>query len=370
MTQVRSVLAGGALALVAVAPVFAQEREHYATPPIHVHGAATRGPTGYTPTQVKHAYGFDAVANQGAGQIIGIVDAYGSPTIVNDLAVFSKQFGLPAANLIVAMPQGTPHVNGGWSQETSLDVEWAHAIAPQATILLVETADASFTNLFAGVDYAVQHGASVVSMSWGSNEFSSEASYDGHFSVPGVTFFASSGDSGAGVIYPAASPYCVAVGGTTLKLDAAGNVLSESGWSGSGGGTSQYEAAPAWQAPLGFTQRGVPDVAYNADPNTGVPVYDSTRTQGQSGWLQFGGTSAGAPQWAALMARVNGARAAAGASTEDDANEDLYGFLNTSAFRDITSGSNGFSCTPGWDYVTGIGSPHDDQLDPLLQQIP
>src|SRR5204862_111738 len=131
-----------------------------------------------------------------------------------------------------------PKVNGGWAGETALDVEWAHAVAPGATIMLVETWDSSYTNLLAGVDYASQHGAAVVSMSWGSSEFSAEtsAAYDGHFTTPGVTYVASSGDNGAPTSWPAISPNVVAVGGTTLTTTSNGTYLAETGWSGSGGG--------------------------------------------------------------------------------------------------------------------------------------
>jgi subtilase family serine protease len=331
--------------------------------------STTASPTGYSPAQMLHAYGFDdpAVNSQvGAGQIIAIIDAYGSPTIRSDLAVFSQQYNLPAptaSNFIVATPQGTPKTNPGWGLETSLDVEWAHAIAPGATILLVESASASNSDLLAAVDYAVKQGAKVVSMSWGSNETRSEATSDFHFNVPGVTFFASSGDNGSGVIWPAASPLCVAVGGTTLKLDASGNVLGETGWSGSGGGTSSYESLPVFQSSLGLKGRGVPDVAYNADPATGVSVYDTTKYSGGSGWWVVGGTSAGAPQWAALVARVNGARQSSLTQTL----KDVYG-LGAGNFTDITSGSNGgFSCAAGWDAVTGLGSPIDSKLAVALQ---
>ena len=143
-------------------------------------------------------------------------------------------------------------------------------------------------------------------MSWGGSEFFGESSYDSYFtSSYGATFFASSGDSGAGVSWPAVSANVIGVGGTTLTFKADGSVASETGWSGSGGGISLYEAEPSYQVTYGIPgangYRCVPDVSYDADPNSGVSVYDSTPYSGQSGWWQVGGTSAGAPQWAAIQ---------------------------------------------------------------------
>jgi subtilase family serine protease len=207
-----------------------------ARPPIHVLPFVTGSPSGYSPTQMRHAYGFDQITGNGAGQVIGIVDAYGSSTIQSDLNNFCATFGLPATTVSIYYPQGVPGHNSGWALETSLDVEWAHAIGPGARIVLVVAASASLSNLLSAVDYAVALGAKQVSMSWGGNEFSTKASYDYHFNVGGVTFLASSGDSGAGVSWPASSPYVVGVGGTSLALDASGNVISETACSGSGGG--------------------------------------------------------------------------------------------------------------------------------------
>ncbi|MGA3008481.1 MAG: peptidase S8 and S53 subtilisin kexin sedolisin, partial [Opitutaceae bacterium] len=156
---------------------------------------ATAGPTGYTPQQLRHAYGFDQLNTTGQGQIIAIVDAYGSPTIQADLDTFCAAFGIPSTTVQVYYPEGTPAIDSNWATETSLDVEWAHAIAPGATIVLVATQSASFDDLFTGVDYAVTLGAPQVSMSWAGAEWSTEGTSDFHFNVPGVTFFASSGDT-------------------------------------------------------------------------------------------------------------------------------------------------------------------------------
>src|SRR5262249_536782 len=241
-----------------------------------------------------------------------------------------------------------PRANGGWALEISLDVQWAHAIAPGSDILLVEAKSNSFSNLLGAVDVAVQNGAHVVSMSWGGSEFSTESSYDFHFNRLGVSFTASAGDNGTGVLYPAVSPYVIAVGGTNLPLDSLGNLTGpETAWSGSGGGISAYEAEPGYQLsyPIPNTggKRGVPDVAYNGDPSTGVAVYNSTPYNGQTGWFQVGGTSAGAPQWAALLALANEARALGPVSSSDLSNSPVYqaasGASYTANYRDLTSGS-------------------------------
>jgi subtilase family serine protease len=361
--------------LVVAQPILAERPpDGYARPPIHVKGNATSGPKGYTPTQVRHAYGFDTIPNQGQGQTIAIVDAYDDPNIASDLAKFQTTFGIGPCNFQKVYAAGSkPKTDAGWSLEIALDVEWACAIAPLANIVLVEAASNSFANLLAAVDVAVGRNASVVSMSWGGGEFSSETAYDSHFNINGVTFTASSGDSGSGVEYPAASPWVVAVGGTTLKLDPAGNVVSETAWSGSGGGISVYEGVQSWQASQG-SKRGIPDVAYDADPNTGFPVYDSVRYQGQAGWFQVGGTSAGAPQWAAFIALVNSGRAQQSPVKPalSGTASPIYGVANSNTITDITSGSNGSCgavCTAvqGYDYVTGLGSPIGSGLYNALQ---
>lgn len=358
----------------------------YARPPIHVKGYATRGPQGLTPSGTRHAYGFDLISNQGAGQIIGIVDAYDDPNIESDLGVFDSTFSLPACTTSNGCFQKIyasgiqPSTSSGWALEMSLDVEWAHAIAPQAKIFLVEAASSSFTDLLQAVDLAVQNGASVVSMSWGGGDSQLETAFDTHFAINGVTFVASSGDSGSGVEYPAASPDVVGVGGTTLNLDRSGNYVSETAWNGSGGGQSAYENEPSYQATYPIPNdpnvvRGVPDVSYDADPNTGFAVYDSIRYKGQKGWFQVGGTSAGAPQWSALLAIANSMRIANGKGTLSATGNAIYAAAAASVynvnFHDVTSGSNGSCgalCTamPGYDYVTGLGSPWANNIIPAL----
>jgi subtilase family serine protease len=331
---------------------------------------ASSGPVGYTPAQIRHAYGFDRISfgdvvpADGSGQTIAIVDAYDDPTIAADLHAFDARFGLPDPALIkVNQSGGTqyPAPNVLWAEEISLDVEWAHAIAPGARILLVEAT----TSLFTAVDYARhQPGVSVVSMSWGYRESSGETSVDAYFTTPsghaGVTFVAGSGDSGT-ISYPAASPNVVAVGGTRLTIDSAGDYLGETAWSGSGGGISAYEPTPAYQVgPSTSGRRTHPDVAYDADPSTGVAVYDSYSFGPATPWSSVGGTSAAAPQWSALIAIVNQVRAWEGRASLDGRSQTLplLNQLPTSALHDITSGQNAhFSAGVGYDLVTGRGSP-------------
>jgi subtilase family serine protease len=354
-------LAGSLLLAFAIvgpgAVLAASPREHYASHPLHVRPNASSSPTGLSPATIKSAYGFTTSNTAGAGRTIAIVDAYDDPTAESDLNTFSSQYGLPACTTAngcftkVNQTGGTkyPKTNAGWALEISLDVQWAHAIAPGARILLVEATTNSFTNLLAGEDYAAAH-AQYVSNSWGGSEFNGENAYDSHFVHSGVSFFVSSGDAGTPAEYPSSSPNVISVGGTTLNFSG-GTFSSETGWSGSGGGCSVYENATSAQS--GFSQygqvncagkRGTPDISLDADPNSGVSVYDSTRLQGQRGWFQVGGTSASSPMIAA--------RAAVAGAVVNSA----YVYGNAISYRDITSGNNGLSCLPGYDLVTGRGS--------------
>jgi subtilase family serine protease len=353
------------------APLRLEELEPRVVPSAAPQTAVFTG--GLTPSQVRHAYGFDTitfkgVSGDGRGQTIAIVTANNDPSIASDLAVFDRQFGLPAppAFTKVAMP-GATAVNPTWALETALDVEWAHAIAPGAKILLVEAASAGLGDLTAAADYARQQpGVSVVSMSWGAAEFSVESHMDATFTTPanhtGVVFVAASGDGGsAGALWPALSPNVLAVGGTQLTVGSSGNYVSESAWSGSGGGTSRYESAPAAQtAVTGNAHRTGPDVSYNAA--TGYAVYTSVTVNGLTGWMTTGGTSAGTPQWAALFAIADQGRAAAGKSNLTNALSAIYG-LPASDFHDVTTGGNpSVKARSGYDAVTGRGSPYADRV--------
>jgi len=344
--------------------------------------SAQAGPpsTALTPSQMRHAYGFDQVSNQGVGQIIGIVDAYDDPRAEADLGVFDAQFGLPACTSAngcfrKVYSHGQPAANSNWAVEIALDIEWAHSIAPGATILLVETPTNSLTDLLDGVETAVRNGASVISMCWTVGEFYGENGYDNHFVASGVTFLAAAGDDGTGVAYPAASRDVVGVGGTSLYLAANGDYQSETAWSGSGGGLSEFEREPLFQAMVHIPDdekgyRGVPDVSFDADPGTGVAVYDSVGVAGYAGWFQIGGTSAATAQWAGLIAIVNAMRAAAGKANLSSADANLYEIAKTAHaanFNAVTTGTNGSCgalCTAGtgYDYITGLGTPQASAL--------
>jgi len=332
-------------------------------------------PAGFSPQQISQAYGFNqisfdngAIKGNGSGQTIAIIDAYNQPDIAGDLQTFDSQYGLqaPPSFTVVNENGGSslPVANQSWGLEISLDVEWAHAMAPGANILLVEANSDSYADLMTAVNYARnQPGVSVVSMSWGSSEWSGESSYNSYFTTPaghqGVTFVASSGDNGT-VEYPSTSPNVLAVGGTQLTTDTSGDYLSEVAWSGSGGGISTEELEPSYQQGVATQTggyRGVPDVAYNASSNSPYAVYDTT---GYDGWIEVYGTSAGAPQWAALVAIADQGRALDGEDTLDGGSQTLPAIyqLPQSDFHDITSGSNGtYSAGPGYDLVTGRGSP-------------
>jgi len=330
-------------------------------------GTDGKTPTGYTPQQMRHAYGIDQIANRGAGQVIGIVDGFDYPSLESDLEVFSSTFGLPACTkasgcLTVIYATGTkPPPNAGWTDEMALDVQWAHAIAPEAHIVLVEAPNGSTRALLEAVPVAVQHGATVINMSWGTNhEQLNEQELDPlYFNDASVTYINASGDFGINLFgYPGASPLVVGAGGTTLTLDTKGNILTEIAWNGSGGGESIYFAEADYQiGAQNSGRRGVPDVAYNANPVTGVPVYDSL----VGNWLQAGGTSAASPQWCAIVAIANSIRAGLGKGTIGRKFLEVA-YANPLAFHDITRGSNGNCGTecnagPGYDFVTGLGSP-------------
>ncbi len=340
---------------------------------------SSASPTGLSPSQIKTAYGVNEIAfdgnvvGNGAGQTIAIVDAFFDPNIQSDLSTFDAEYGLAAPpSFTQFVESGLRSDNASWALETALDVEWAHAIAPAASIDLVE-AEPDLTDLLSGVSFASSlRGVSVVSMSWGASEFSGESSLDGVFTTPsghnGVTFVASSGDS-AVVEYPSASPNVLAVGGTTLNVTSNGTYVSETAWSDSGGGLSALEPGQSFQTAalkasgLPTNARATPDVAFDANPSTGVSVFDSV---GGVGWVQVGGTSVGAPSWAGLIAIADQGLALAGKGSLSNAQADLYQ-LPSSDFNDITSGSTPFhSAGPGYDLVTGLGSPKANLLIPAL----
>jgi kumamolisin len=328
------------------------------------------GPSGETPASIRSVYNLPSTGGSGT---IAIVDAFDYSTAANDLNVFSSQFGLPSmpdcssnGNVTPCFRKvfasGTqPKANCGWGQEAALDIEWAHAMAPNARIVLIEANSNSFADLFAAVDVATAQvttdgGKGEVSMSWSGGEFSTESTNDGHFQNSNVVYFASSGDTGGVNGYPSVSPYVASAGGTTINRNNSGQLTSETAWSGSGGGPSKYESKPSYQngvAGTDATHRSAPDFSFDANPNTGVSVYDSTRCQGASGWLVFGGTSVSSPSLAGIV-NLAGHFAA---STTSELTTIYANRSNSADFRDITSGSAGsFTAEAGYDLVTGVGS--------------
>jgi hypothetical protein len=339
--------------------------------------------TYYTPAEIRQAYGINQAflpngqLAGGEGETIAIIVAGDDPNIGNDLAVFDRTFGLPDPPSFLKAVQGSPSGSAAWAQETALDVEWAHAIAPYANILLVEAQSDTYSDLLACANWAAANpGVVAVSMSFGGQEFAGENSYDQYFTVSpshigggglygGVTFVASAGDSGAwyGAEYPSVSPYVLSVGGTSLHLGAGSSYAGESAWTYGGGGYSHYEAEATYQwAAQQSYWRTNPDVSYNADPNTGFLVYNSySLPAGDSGWWIVGGTSAGAPQWAGILALADQARNSIGLGSLGNAQADIYQ-LSSADFHQSTSGSNGYSATAAYNMATGRGTPIVNQI--------
>ncbi len=324
---------------------------------------------------------------------IALVDAYDNPNAAADLATFSANFGLPAASFTKVCANGNGSCtscpgNVGWGLEEDLDIQWAHAMAPQAKIYLVEGCSNSYTDLlyaeYVAGGLVNAAGGGDISNSWGSGEFSGETSDDNYFYRyywKNITYFASAGDSGLGAQYPSSSPWVVSAGGTRVNRAANQNFLSESCWSGSGGGTSTYEL---WQSPPDILNgmgpwsgyqyelfggypynpgnRATPDFSFDSDPASGVYVYDS---YGYGGWVIVGGTSVASPSLAGIVNIANnrlGQAPPGGGKYHTGENNLLYSQLNTKTayaanFRDVTTGSNGASAGVGWDYCTGLGTP-------------
>jgi subtilase family serine protease len=345
-----------------------------------VYQISTASPSTGCPITGKLASGNNGLPNpSGGSQTIAIIDAYDYPTAYQDLTTFSNQFGLPVLAQCTATLTTNcfsqvyatgkkPAANGSWALEASLDIEWAHAMAPGAKIVLVEAASASDTDLFKAVSVAsglvTQNGGSgEVSMSWGGSEFSGESSYDSYFQTTGVVYFAAAGDTGGATIYPGVSPYVVSAGGTTVNRNSAGDFVSETAWSSGGGGPSAYEPVPAYQTAvenLVGKKRGTPDFSFDANPNTGVFIYDSTPYEGSAGWWIIGGTSVATPSLAGLTNLAHSFNQSSAAELSE-----IYSICgsgpstkcSSANFRDITSGSAGRNkSATGWDFTTGVGS--------------
>jgi subtilase family serine protease len=372
--------------------------------------------TTYSPAQIRAAYGLPALppataaptaqqaAQMGAGQTIYIVDASSDPNVNAELAFFSQKFGLPGcvsttiattANLPLAsapisgctlsvvyntstgaMTSTVPAYDSGWHTEIALDVQWAHAIAPMARIIVINAPDASLNSLLGAVTLANRMGPGVVSMSFGANEGTWTSAVDSNFATANMTYLAATGDSGTAVSWPAVSTRVLAVGGTSLTYTP-GSTRSEVAWSSAGGGVSAYTTKPSYQTTSvpgmgSYANRGVSDVSMNADPATGQYVAVITPGTTVAGWLSAGGTSLSTPQWAGLIAIANAQRSLAAKSIIGQPHTLLYGQIATtkttyaSSFADIAAGSNGSCATclarTGWDSPTGLGSPNATSL--------
>lgn len=367
----------------------------------------------YGPDQLRAAYGVDKLAKHGltgAGRTIVIVDAFQSPTITQDLATFDSLFGLAAPKLNIIAPDGlTPFDQSNadqtsWAGEISLDVEYSHAIAPGATIDLVLSKSDNDADIYTAQKYVVDHNlGDVLSQSFGEAEQCMDPAIQAEThalykqaQAKGITVFASSADDGAAlptcdgtsffkaVSTPASDPLVTGVGGTILDADGTtGAYHSEQVWNepdfnaGGGGGFSTLYSTPDFQRGLGLPKRGVPDISYNAAINGGVLTVWSTSGQGSDLVFRFGGTSAGSPQWAALVSLAD----QAGHHRVGYINDDLYALAHSkllygSLFHDVTVGDNtyhgvsvtvpGYSATKGWDPATGLGTPKADLLVPAL----
>ncbi|HEV6967899.1 S53 family peptidase [Roseateles sp.] len=370
--------------------------------------ATTTTVTTYTPAQIRAAYALPTLpasttgltaaqaAQLGAGQTIYLVNARHDPNVAAELAAFNAKFGLPGCSsrtlsagtalplaaatatgceLVVAYSSGAnltstePTYHSGWATEIALDVQWAHATAPLARLVLIEAPDAGVSSLSNAIALANRMGPGVVSMSFAAAEGGWMSSYDNVFGAAGMSYVAATGDNGAGVSWPSVSTRVLAVGGTTLSYGGS-SARSETTWSGTGGGVSAYAALPSYQGGsiAGYAGRAVADVAFNADPNTGQYVAlvapDTTATR----WVSAGGTSMATPQWAGLVAVASAMRAAGGKAALGQPNAVLYqqiGAVPTqyaAAFKDVASGSNG-SCSTcaaktGYDTPTGWGTPN------------
>ncbi|MET3105568.1 hypothetical protein AAKU58_000377 [Oxalobacteraceae bacterium GrIS 1.18] len=385
------------------------------TADISAHGATGTTAT-YSPAQVRAAYGLATLpssfsnlsaaqlAQYGAGQTIYLIDAYDDPMVASELGAFSQLFGLPACTtrslpVNASLPLAAPSANGcdfykvqssnagsmtatvpkydaNWAVEIAMDVQWAHAIAPLARLVLIESADATVPTMSGAIGLANLMGPGVVSMSFGGTEGSYVLAADSYFQSKGMSYFASTGDSGAGVSWPSSSPYVVAVGGTTLTYSGTGS-RSEVVWSKTGGGVSAFEPTPLYQnnkvpGMQNYGKRAVADVSFNADPNSGqyVAVIPNQATCSfcQVSWVTGGGTSLSTPQWAGLTAIVNAMRTQAGKPMLGDPHAALYTQIASTAstyasvFADVTTGSDAScaicSATRGYDAPSGLGSPN------------
>jgi len=323
-------------------------------------------PSGFGPSSLQAAYNLPS-STAGVGQTVAVVDAYNDPNAAADLAVYRKQYGLPACTVASGCFQqvsqtgsstSLPKKNAGWATEESLDIDMVSAICPNCHIILVEATTASNTNLGKAVDEAAKLGANAISNSYSGSD-ANDSKWGKYYDHPGIAVTASTGDSGYGTGYPATSTYVTAVGGTSLSTSSNSRGWSETAWSGAGSGCGAYNAKPTGQDSVttDCTFKAAADVSAIADPDTGVAVYDSTASDGSVGWQVYGGTSVSSPIIASVYAL-------AGVSANDNNNNP---YAHTADLNDITSGNNGTCsekvlCTAGkgWDGPTGLGTPNGD----------
>jgi subtilase family serine protease len=336
--------------------------------------AVTTAPTqGYGPADLQAAYHLPA--RGGSGQVIAIVDAYDDPAAEADLNVYRASYGLPSCTTANGcfskvnqdgVQGGYPPADEGWAVEISLDLDMVSAACPQCHILLVEGNSASVADLATAEGTAAGLGANVVSNSYGLPEFNGMQQFYADYAYPGHVIVASSGDFGfTAAQFPAVAPGVLAVGGTRLARASTARGWTETAWGhgaesgslgGAGSGCSGYVAKPAWQHDKYCHMRTIADVSADADPQTGMAVYDSTpNPYGPPGWLVVGGTSAAAP----FIAGVTGLAGNSATFTPG------YAYTHTSSLYDVTKGSNGYCgksylCTArrGYDGPTGLGTPH------------
>jgi hypothetical protein len=334
---------------------------------------ATSTPTGYAPKDIQSAYEIPSPASGGAAPVVGIVDAYDDPNAESDLAAYRSYFGLPPCTTAngcfrkvnqsgTAGSYPAQDSQSEWPVETALDLDAVSAACPSCKIVLVEANSDDLADLGSSVNTAVRLGAAAVSNSYGGSEDSTNAqSSVSYYDHPGVLVTASAGDTGYGAEFPATSQYVLAVGGTSLAKAPSARGWSESTWftqagEATGSGCSAYTPKPSWQKDTSCAHKTVNDVSAVADPYTGIAVYNTAF--GAGGWTVIGGTSLASPLVAAIFA-VTG-RAGAGPS---------FPYANTSAFWDVTSGSDGscggtYLCTagPGYDAPTGVGTPNATRM--------
>ena len=323
---------------------------------------------GYGPSSLQSAYDLPS-STAGSGETVAVVDAYNDPDAASNLATYRADWGLPACGSGCfeqvneegeTSPLPAAAGSTGWDVEESLDIDMVSAICPLCHIILVEANSADTADLGAGVNAAVSLGADFVSNSYGGSESSSDTTYDSeYYNHPGVAVTASAGDDGYGVSYPAASQYVTSVGGTSLSTASNSRGWTETVWGsssggeGTGSGCSADDPKPSWQTDTGCSKRTDNDVAADANPNTGLAVYD---TYSEGGWLEVGGTSASSPIIASTFALAGTPASGTYPSS--------YIYKHTSDLYDVTSGANG-SCSPaylctaevGYDGPTGWGTP-------------